>query len=124
MTPIKKGTEVFLISDWDHKATVVVYRMTVTSFGAQRGTAVYRENGKTLKMFIFPEMVGNRLFAVADVADIDALALGMAIAQKARWVEHFSSKQQHYHDACDAYHRAMKKDCDQVLAAAPTVIYK
>lgn len=122
MTRITKGTEVYLILDWDHKATVSVRRMTVTSFGKQRGTAVYTEGGATLKMFIEPELVGNRLFAVADVADIDLLAQDMAAAQKARWIKHFRDTQHGYLDAADSYHAAMKRRCEAVMAATPTVV--
>lgn len=123
MSTIKKGTEVYLINDYDHKAAVIVRRMTVKSFGKVRGTASHMEGGKMLETFIDPKMIGQTIFVVADVADINVFALEMAKTQKARRIAHYRDTQQWYLDANTQYHASMKRDCEAVIAATPSVIF-
>jgi hypothetical protein len=124
-TKIEKGAEVWMLLDWNHRATVSVRRLTVQSFGKEQGTATYSEGNKFLKCRIYPSDVGKSLFHVADVDDIDTFALAMAVQNKAKRLTHYVDKAHWYCESSSkGYHESMKKDCEAVIAEAPAIIYR
>lgn len=124
MTKIAKGCEIYVICDWNHKATVSVQRLLVTSFGKVRGTALTTD-GLNAKCFFNPMQVGKTIFAVADVADVQTLAMQIATEQKANWIKHYADRSMGYADSnSPGYHEAITKSCLNVMAEQPSVVYR
>lgn len=126
MTKIKKGTPVYLIRSWDDKATVYVQTLIVDSFGKRQGTAHSIENGQMLKVHIRPDQIGQTLFAVADVEDLQTLAHQKAVDLRQSTMDRLQYilyRTTHYSDD-HPYIKAIKKDLAEVTAAEPKAIFR
>lgn len=125
MTQLKKGCDAWLITDYNHGATIAVRKLRIESFGKKQGTATYIENGMNLQCQLYADQLGKTLFHANDVADIETFALDMARQQKARWIQHYVERAHDYCDggANDHYHFGMKKKCQAVIDEAPNAIY-
>lgn len=117
---MKKGTEVWMITDYDHKATVYVTRLVITSIGKKQGTAIHTKDGKNIMCRLYAPY--QSIYPVADIADINEFALALAVEQKERWRQHYVRAAEWYQEgASPGYHESMKKDCQTLLDRQPSV---
>lgn len=131
-TPIKKGTEVWYISEWNSRATILVRRLVVTSWGKEQGTAVSHENGKPVRhrLYTNPKQPFNhlgRIIPVSDLPDPEKEAMRRAVIMKAKNIKHYSDLAHHHSNdksIRDGYFEWIKSECEKVMAEEPTVIYR
>lgn len=122
-TKIKKGVEVWSICGYDRKATVSIARLTIQSFGKTQGTATKKQSGKFIKCRLYAPY--DSLYPVADVVDVEALALQLAREYKEQNIAHYRNTQHVYADTTTPhYHESMRRDCEAVMAATPSFIYR
>jgi hypothetical protein len=104
---IKKGTQVYLIQDWDEKGTVSVEKFTVGAWGKQQGFLINGLGG-TAKFRIYTEAAKHQnwschVVAVANAGDIRTYALVYAARRQALHLSHLErcrdNQQPGYQDA-------------------------
>ena len=121
----KKGDVVWSVFSWDDKATVMVKKLTIQSFGKVQGTAFSLKDGKMTKNQIYANQAGH-LHHVADVKNIEEFALEIAKKHQAKKIEHYKECV-HWayarNESADNYYFAMKKNCQEVMDAEPKVIF-
>lgn len=123
---IKKGDVVWFFAGYDGKATMAVYKYGIKSAGAKQGTAVQETDGKFIESRIYAENYKN-MVPVADMPDPAPYAMELAAAYKADNIKRNVDAVTWY--ACgsgapDGYFAAMKKDCAEIMEAAPKVVFK
>lgn len=119
MTKITKGTVVWLFASWDKKATVYARKMTITSWGAKRASAIYTETGEPADFRLYPEQDAGRVIPVADLPDPTEEGLRRAVRQKADGIAHYVERAHRYSSERDSYHEGMKRECEALMAAEP-----
>lgn len=125
MPNLKKGDTVYHIMDYDHKARVIVRKFVLTSFGKQQATAVREDDGKVIKERLWASCDYPKMYLVESISDVGAFALELAKAQKAKYIQHYVDiAHANWDTASAAYHKAMKVDCEALLAATPAVVYR
>jgi len=122
----KKGDVVWSITNWNGKATVCVSKLTIQSWGKQRGTATSVNNGEFIKHQIY---VGqdDHLFLASDVADINEFALQVAKQQKADEIQWCANAVHHHYvgddGGRDSYFQYINEKCQAIMDEEPTVIF-
>jgi hypothetical protein len=123
----KKGDVVWSITNWDSKATVLVKKLTIESFGKVQGTASSLKDGQMIKHSILAKYC-DYLYHVSDVENIEEFALEIAKKQKAQKIQHYVDCQHHHFsnntENYSSYHEHIKQSCQEVMDAEPKVIFK
>lgn len=122
----KKGDVVWSITDWNHKATVSVNKLTIKSWGKVQGTASLVENGKMINSQIYVKWA-DHLFLASDVENIEEFALEIAKQIKAKHIKH-CLECVHWayarNESSDGYYKAIKEKCQAIMDEEPKVILR
>jgi hypothetical protein len=129
----KKGDEVWVFGDWDHKGGAYVRRMVLTSYGAKQGTAVYPESGKQVKHRIYAADY-ERMRLVSEMPDPVPHAADLSREFRAYWIQHFVDRAHWYYvgkhgsdyrvldRGNEAYFTGLKASCEEVMSLPPRVM--
>jgi hypothetical protein len=124
----KKGDVVWSIQNWNSRATVYVRKLTIQSWGKQRGTASSVQDGQMIKHQIY---VGqdDHLFLASDVEDINSFALDVAAKQKLKEIDWCRNAVHHHYvgagnNAFDSYFKKVNSDCQAIMDEEPTVLFE